>query len=129
MIIYVSQPPQFIDYDFLNHVYKLKKALYGLNQAPRSWYKRLSNFLLEQKFERGKVVTTFFIKKTKKDILLVQIYVDDIIFGATNESLCKDLFNMMKSYFEMGMMREFKFFLRLQIKQDSKGIYIYVCVC
>ena len=77
----------------------------------------------------GKVDTNFFRREVGKDFIIVQIYVDDIIFGATNESLCKDLFNMMKSYFEMGMMREFKFFLRLQIKQDSKGIYIYVCVC
>ena len=104
--VYVSQPPRFIDYDFPNHVYKLKKALYGLNQAPRSWYKRLSNFLLEQKFERGKVVTTFFIKKTKKDILLVQIYVDDIIFGATNDALCKEFAKIMQGEFEMSMMGE-----------------------
>ena len=86
--VYVSQPLGFIDYDFPNHVYKLKKALQGLKQALMSWYERISNFLLEQKFERGKVNTTLFIKNTKKDILVVQIYADDIIFGATNDALC-----------------------------------------
>jgi len=86
--VYVSQPNGFINYDFPNYVYESKKTLYGLNQASRSWYERLSNFLLEQKFERGKVNTTLFIKNTKKDILVVQIYADDIIFGATNDALC-----------------------------------------
>ena len=72
--VYVSQPPGFIDYGFPNLLYKLKKAIYGLKQAHWSWYERLSNFLLEQKFERGKVDTTLLIKKTRNDILLVQIY-------------------------------------------------------
>ena len=83
--VYVEQPPGFKDPNKPNHVFKLKKALYGLKQAPRAWYERLSTFLIEKGFERGKVDTTLFIKKDSKDILLVEIYVDDIIFGATNE--------------------------------------------
>ena len=70
---YVEQPPGFEDSQKLDHVYRLKKALYGLKQAPRAWYERLSKFLLEKNFTRGKVDTTLFIKKKDNDILLVQI--------------------------------------------------------
>jgi len=85
--VYVSQPLGFEDHKFLDHVYKFKKALYGLKQAPRQWYKRLSNFLLSQVYEIGMKDKTFFIKKKKDDIILVQVYVDDIIFSSTNEAL------------------------------------------
>ncbi|GJU14241.1 retrovirus-related pol polyprotein from transposon TNT 1-94 [Tanacetum coccineum] len=79
--VYVSQPDGFVDQDNLNHVYKLKKALYGLKQAPRAWYDLLSKFLLSQEFSKGTVDPTLFIRRQGKDILLVQIYVDDIIFA------------------------------------------------
>ena len=71
---------------------KLSKALYGLKQALRAWYESLSKFLIENGFNRGKVDTTLFIKVKGHDILVVQIYVDDIIFGATNESFCQNFF-------------------------------------
>ena len=90
--VYVEQPPGFENCDLPNHVYKLTKALYGLKQAPRAWYDRLSSFLLENGFVMGKVDTTLFIKHKHHDILVVQIYVDDIIFGATNSSLCEEFF-------------------------------------
>ena len=93
---YVSNPLGFKDHKNSNHVYKLKKDLYGLKQAPRQWYERLSKFLLEQKFERGKVDKTLFIKKSSHNILLVQVYVDDIIFGSTNKSLCEDFVHKMQ---------------------------------
>jgi len=88
--VFVSQPPEFEGHQHPKHVYKLKKALYGLKQAPRQWYERLSNFLLSHDYEREKVDKTLFIKKSNSAIILVQIYVDDIIFGATNDSLCKE---------------------------------------
>ena len=75
-----------------NHVYKLKKALYGLKQAPRAWYDRLSTFLLNNDFEKGKVDTTLFIKRDESDFILVQIYVDDIIFGSISQSLHSEYF-------------------------------------
>ncbi|GKD51691.1 putative ribonuclease H-like domain-containing protein [Tanacetum coccineum] len=78
--VYVSQPPGFVDPEFLGRVYKVKKALYGLHQAPRAWYKTLSTYLMENGFRRGTIDKTLFIKKIKNDILLVQVYVDDIIF-------------------------------------------------
>ncbi|GKB47295.1 retrovirus-related pol polyprotein from transposon TNT 1-94 [Tanacetum coccineum] len=80
--VYVSQPDGFVDQDNLNHVYKLKKALYGLKQAPRAWYDLLSKFLLSQEFSKGTVDPTLFIRRQGKDILLVQIYIDDIIFAS-----------------------------------------------
>ncbi|KAK8983114.1 hypothetical protein V6N11_057870 [Hibiscus sabdariffa] len=122
--VYVEQPPGFEDPKFSNHVFKLSKALYGLKQAPRACYERLSTFLVEKGFSKGKVDTTLFIKNDGKDILVVQIYVDDIIFGSTNELLCQDFAKLMQGEFEMSMMGELSFFLGLQIKQRKDGIFI-----
>ncbi|KAK2388390.1 putative mitochondrial protein [Trifolium repens] len=122
--VYVHQPPGFIDQNKSNHVFKLTKALYGLKQAPRAWYERLSTFLLENDFSRGKIDTTLFRKTHKHDLLIVQVYVDDIIFGATNEKMCEEFSNLMQSEFEMSMMGELRFFLGLQIKQQEDGIFI-----
>ncbi|GJV13662.1 retrovirus-related pol polyprotein from transposon TNT 1-94 [Tanacetum coccineum] len=82
--VYVSQPEGFVDPDHPTYVYRLKKALYGLKQAPWAWYNTLSRFLLDNKFSKGVVDPTLFTRKTGKHILLVQIYVDDIIFALTN---------------------------------------------
>ncbi|KAJ9567585.1 hypothetical protein OSB04_003551 [Centaurea solstitialis] len=122
--VYVAQPPGFVDPKFPNHVYKLNKALYGLKQAPRAWYDTLSTFLLSKGFVRGKIDSTLFLKKYPKHILLVQIYVDDIIFGSTNPKLCEKFELLMKSEYKMSMMGELTFFLGLQIKQSEKGIFI-----
>ncbi|GKA71717.1 putative ribonuclease H-like domain-containing protein [Tanacetum coccineum] len=86
--VYVCQPPRFEDPDFPDRVYKVEKALYGLHQAPRAWYETLSTYLLDNGFQRGKIDKTLFIKRHKGDILLVQVYVDDIIFGSTKKELC-----------------------------------------
>ncbi|GKD87708.1 putative ribonuclease H-like domain-containing protein [Tanacetum coccineum] len=88
--VYVCQPPGFEDPQFLNKVYKVEKALYGLHQALRAWYETLSTYFLENRFRRGIIDKTLFIKKDKGDILLVQVYVDDIIFGSTKKSLCTE---------------------------------------
>nr|GFA40771.1 putative ribonuclease H-like domain-containing protein [Tanacetum cinerariifolium] len=92
-------------------VYKVVKALYGLHQAPRAWYKSLANYLLENGFQRGKIDQTLFIKRIKGDILLVQIYVDDIIFGSSNKDLCKAFEKLMKEKFQMSSMGKLTFFL------------------
>ena len=102
--VYVEQPLGFQSFNFPNHVFKLKKALYGLKQAPRAWYERLSKFILENGFKMRKIDTTLFIKAKENDMLLVQIYVDDIIFGATNVSLCEEFAKCMHSEFEMCVM-------------------------
>ena len=122
--VYVRQPPGFEDPKHPEYVFKLKKALYGLKQAPRAWYERLTSFLIEKGYSRGKADTTLFIKRRKDDIILVQIYVDDIIFGATDEKLCQQFSSQMKEEFEMSMMGELNFFLGLQIKQSAEGIFI-----
>ncbi|KAI3742537.1 hypothetical protein L1987_60222 [Smallanthus sonchifolius] len=98
--VYVTQPPGFDDPHNINKVYKLDKALYGLHQALRAW-------------------------KARGDILLVQVYVDDIIFGSTNEGMCREFEQVMKSKFEMSNMGEFSFFLALQVSQREDGISLH----
>ena len=111
--VYVEQLPGFERIDLPNHVYKLDKALYGLKQAPRAWYDRLSTFLQGMRYSRGKVDPTLFTKSDNQDILLVQIYVDDIVFRSTKPSLCKEFSKIMTTEFEMSLIGELKFFLRL----------------
>ena len=120
----MDQPPAFEDHQHPNHVFKLKKALYELKQAPRQWYERLSNFILSHGYERGMIDKTLFIKKSNSEIILVQIYVDDIIFGATQDSLCEEFVATMKGEFEMSMIGELSFFLGLQVKQTKDGIFL-----
>ncbi|GKE53044.1 putative ribonuclease H-like domain-containing protein, partial [Tanacetum coccineum] len=86
------------------HVYRVVKALYGLHQAPRAWYARLSTFLLKHNYRRGTIDKTLFIKKNSRDIILVQVYVDDIIFGSTNKAWCDEFEVLMKGEFEMSAM-------------------------
>ena len=122
--VYVEQPPGFENEKYPEKVYKLKRALYGLKQAPRAWYERLRNFLEQSGFSIGRVDSTLFIKNLNSDILIVQIYVDDIIFGSTNDSLCKEFAKAMQEEFEMSLMGELNYFLGLQIKQTEEGIFI-----
>ncbi|GJS49712.1 putative ribonuclease H-like domain-containing protein [Tanacetum coccineum] len=122
--VYVTQPPGFKHLDYLDKVYKVVKALYGLHQAPRAWYETLANYLLSNGFKRGKIDQTLFIKKQKGDILLVQVYVDDIIFGSTNKELCTSFEKLMKDKFQMSSMGELTFFLGLQVQQKEDGIFI-----
>ena len=111
--IYVEQLPRFENKLFPNHAFRLSKVLYSLKQALRVWYEKLSDFLIENSFNRRNVDTTLFIKSCLDDLLVVQIYVDDIIFSGTNESLYKDFSMLMQKKFEMSMMGELNFFLGL----------------
>ncbi|GKA91745.1 putative ribonuclease H-like domain-containing protein, partial [Tanacetum coccineum] len=122
--VYVSQPPGFVDPEFPEKVYKVEKALYGLHQAPRAWYETLSTYLLDNVFYKGQFDKTLFIKRVKDDILLVQVYVDEIIFGSTKKSLCTDFEQIMHKRFQMSSMGELTFFLGLQVKQKEDGIFI-----
>ena len=90
-------------------MYKLKKALYGLKQVPRAWYERLRNFLLSKGLKMGKVDTTLFTKKLGNDLFVLQIYVDDIIFGSTNQDFCEEFGKMMANEFEMSMIGELSY--------------------
>ncbi|GJX82980.1 retrovirus-related pol polyprotein from transposon TNT 1-94 [Tanacetum coccineum] len=102
--VYVCQPKGFIDVDHPSHVYKLKKALYGLKQAQTAWYDELSTFLLQNHFFKGTIDPTLFIRCFDDEILVVQVYVDDIIFGSTNPMYTQLFSDLVKSLFEMSMM-------------------------
>jgi len=123
--VFVKQPPGFEDLKHPDHVYKPKKSLYDLKQAPRAWYDILRNLLIKNDFKRGKVDTTLFRRTLEKDILIMHIYVDDIIFGSTNAALCKEYFKLMHDEFEMSMMGELRFFLEIQINQCKDGVYVH----
>ncbi|KAG7559351.1 Zinc finger PMZ-type [Arabidopsis thaliana x Arabidopsis arenosa] len=122
--VYVEQPKGFEDMMKPEYVFKLKKALYGLKQAPRAWYERLTNFLLEKGYNRGSIDKTLFILEENKEIMMVQIYVDDIIFGSTSQKLVDQFIENMTREFEMSLVGELKYFLGLQIVQSDEGIYI-----
>jgi len=107
------QPLGFENNEFPNQVFKLDKALYSLKQALRAWYERLSKFLLENDLRRGKVDNTLFLKFKGEHLLIVQVYIDDILFGETYENLFNEFSKMMRSEFEMSTMGEFNFFLGL----------------
>ncbi|GKB86053.1 retrovirus-related pol polyprotein from transposon TNT 1-94 [Tanacetum coccineum] len=115
---------RFVDPHHPEKVYRLKKALYELKQAPRAWYDELSNFLVSKGFLKGSIDLTLFIAKKEEDILLVQIYVDDIIFDSTNPKLSKNFEKLMHCKFEMSMMGELKLFLGIQIHQSPYGNFI-----
>ncbi|GJW04024.1 putative ribonuclease H-like domain-containing protein [Tanacetum coccineum] len=120
----LSNPLGFEDPDFPNRVYKVEKALYGLHQAPRAWYETLSTYLLENRFQRGQIDKTLFIKRDQGDILIVQVYVDDIIFWYTKKKLCTEFEKMIHKKFQMSSIGELTFFLGLQVKQKEDGIFI-----
>ncbi|GJT38174.1 putative ribonuclease H-like domain-containing protein [Tanacetum coccineum] len=122
--VYVCQPLGFEDPEFPNKVYKVEKALYGLHQAPKAWYETLSTYLLDNRFQRAQIDRTLFIKRVKGDILLVQVYVDDIIFGSTRNEMCTEFEKMMHKKFQMSSMGELTFFLGLQVTQKDDGIFI-----
>ena len=122
--VYVAQPKGFIDPHFLDHVLYLKKALYGLKQAPRAWYDRLTQYLVSYGFTRGKVDQTLFIKKEDGDLIVAQVYVDDIIFRSTKDELAHGLSKLMQAKFKMSMNGELTYFLGLQIRQQDSGIFL-----
>ncbi|GJX92513.1 retrovirus-related pol polyprotein from transposon TNT 1-94 [Tanacetum coccineum] len=121
--VYVAQPLGFIDFVKPNYVNKLKKSLYGLKQALKAWYDRLKSFLIKHNYSMGMVDNTLFTKKKDSNLIIVQIYVDDIIFGSTCQEICDDFAKIMHDEFEMSMMGELNFFLGLQIKQLDDGIF------
>ena len=94
--VYMEQPEGFSLKDNPNHVFKLKKALYGLKQAPWAWYYRLDKFLQDKGFKKGTVDNNLYIKSEGDNLLVVLVYVDDIIFGCTNQSSVQCFANLCK---------------------------------
>nr|GFB82832.1 hypothetical protein [Tanacetum cinerariifolium] len=109
--VYVMQPPGFQDPEFPARVYKVEKAMYGLHQAPRAWYGTLSKYLLTNGFQKGIIDQTLFIRRQRGDFILVQVYVDDIIFRSSNPQLCREFEALMHKKFQMSAMGELNFFL------------------
>nr|GEU90346.1 retrovirus-related Pol polyprotein from transposon TNT 1-94 [Tanacetum cinerariifolium] len=122
--VYMAQPSGFIDFKKPNHVYKLKKALYGLKQAPKAWYDRLKAFLMKHEYKMGMVDNTLFTKNKSSNLIVVQIYVDDILFGSTCQDTCHEFAKIMHDEFKMSMMGELNFFFGLQIKQMEDEPYV-----
>jgi hypothetical protein len=122
--VYVEQPPGFENNRYPDHMYKLSKALYGLKQAPRTWYECLRDFLIDNAFKVGKAYPTLFTKTCDGDLFVCQIYVDDIIFGSTNQKSCEEFSRVMMQKFEMSMMGELNYFLGFQVKQLKEGTFI-----
>ncbi|KAJ9542245.1 hypothetical protein OSB04_028751 [Centaurea solstitialis] len=122
--VYVEQPEGFVDPRYPNHVYVLDKALYGLKQAPRAWYETLTDYLLGVGYKKGTIDPTLFLRRSGSDLIIVQIYVDDIIFASTKPEMCQEFENTMKSQFKMSMMGELTFFIGLQVRQRPDGIFI-----
>jgi hypothetical protein len=123
--VYVNQPPSFESVDFPHKVYRLRKVLYGLKQAPRAWCGRLRGFLFCKGFEMGKVDKTLFLLRQGDAILIVQVYVDDIVFGGSSHPLVVRFAEDMSKEFEMSKMGESQFFLGLQIKQAKEGTFVH----
>ena len=122
--VFVEQPKGFEDPHFPDHVLRLKKSLYGLKQAPRAWYDRHTHYLLDRGFKRRNDDRTLFAKNDEDYLFVVQVYVNDIIFGATIDARAIEFSEEMKKEFEMKMVGELTFFLGLQVKQKKEDIFI-----
>nr|GEY46817.1 hypothetical protein [Tanacetum cinerariifolium] len=122
--VYVMQPPGFQNPEFPARVYKVEKAMYGLHQAPRAWYGTLFKYLLTNGFQRGTIDQTLFIKRQRGNFIIVQVYVDDIIFGSSNPQLYIEFKALMHEKFQMSAMGELNFFLGLQVQQKEDGIFL-----
>jgi hypothetical protein len=122
--VYIRQPPGFESPKYPDRVYKLSKALYELKQAPLAWYARLKTFLLEHGYVMESVDKTLLTLNHGTNFLLVQIYMDDIIFGGSSHTLVSRFQEMMESEFQMSMMGELTFFLGIQVKQMKQGTFV-----
>jgi hypothetical protein len=122
--VYIEQPKGFQLLENTDYVCKLKKALYGLKQDPRAWYYRLDKYLQQAGFRKGSADNKLYIKVSQGNILLVEVYVDDIIFGSDDDRLSQKFAKDMHNEFQMSLLGELSFFLGIQIRQRNQGIFI-----
>jgi hypothetical protein len=127
--VYVRQPLGPESPKYPDRVYKLSEALYGLKQALRAWYARLKTFFLEHGYVIGILDKTLFTLNHGTDFLLVQIYVDDIMFGGSSHILMSRFQKMMESEFQIPMMGDLTFFLGIQVKQMKQGTFLHQAKC
>jgi hypothetical protein len=114
--VYIEQPEGFQLSENIDYVCKLKKALYGLKQTPRAWYFKLDKYLQQAWFRKGSADNNLYIKVSQGNILLIEVYVDDIIFGSDDDRLSQKFAKDMQNEFEMSLLGELSFFLGLQIR-------------
>jgi hypothetical protein len=122
--VYIEQPEGFQLSENIDYVCKLKKALHGLKEAPRAWYSRLDNYLQQAGFKKGSEEKNLYIKVSQGNILLVEVYVDDIIFCIDDDRLRQKFAKDLHNEFEMSLLGELSFFLGFQIRQRNQGIFI-----
>eukprot|EP00253_Pinus_taeda_P031608 PITA_31608 len=122
--VYIEQPDGFILENDPNLVCRLKKALYGLKQAPRAWYYRLDKYLHQQGFSKGSADSNLYLKIENDKLIILVVYVDDIIFGSNEEAMSQSFALVMQKEFEMYLLGELTYFLRLQIQQNKDGIFL-----
>lgn len=123
--VYIEQPKGFLLSDKEDYVFILKKALYGLKQAHRAWYAHLDGYLHQQGFKKGSSDNNIYVKLDRYNLTIIEVYVDDIIFGRNDDRLSKEFATKMQSEFETFMLGELTYVLGLQISQQDKGIFIY----
>ncbi|KAK0587206.1 hypothetical protein LWI29_019132 [Acer saccharum] len=122
--VFGEQLKGFVDAYHPNHVYRLKKALYGLKQASKAWYECLTQFLVDNDYTKGNIDKTLYIKKDNVELFIAQIYVDDIVFGSTNNTKVQQFVDVIPHEFEMSLVGELSYFLGLQIRQLDDEIFI-----
>jgi hypothetical protein len=122
--VYIEQPEGFQLLENVDYVCKLKKALYGLKQAPRAWYSRLDKYLQHTRFRKGSADNNLYIKVSQGNILLIEVYVDDNIFGSDDDRLSRKFAKDMQNEFEISLLGELSFFPGLQICQSNQIIFI-----
>ena len=113
--VYIEKPQGFLLLDHGNFICRLKKELYGLKQAPRAWYSRLDKYLQQQGFKQGSVDNNLYIKMDKGSMIIIEVYVDGIIFGSDDDRLSKQFAKEMQNEFEMSLLGELNFILGLHI--------------
>jgi hypothetical protein len=122
--VYIDKLEGFQLSENTDYVCKLKKALYGVKQAPRAWYFILDKYLQQEGFKKGSAYNNLYIKVSQGNILLIEVYVDDIIFGSDDDRLSQKIVKDMHNEFEMSLLGELSFFLGLRIHQRNQGIFI-----
>lgn len=123
--MYVDQPEGFVKKGCEHMVYKLLKALYGLRQSPRIWFERIEAYLLKEGFQQSQSEPTLFFKnKDGGKILIVSVYVDDLLYTGNDELMLTNFKNSMQKEFEMSDLGKMRFFLGIEVLQNSAGIYI-----
>jgi hypothetical protein len=122
--VYIEQPEGFQLSENKKYVCRLKKALYGLKQDPRSWYSRLDKYLQQQGFRKRNANNNLYIKVNKDSIFLIEVYVDDIMFGSDDDNMSQKFAKDMQKDFEMSLLGELSFFLGIWTCQRNQGIFI-----